>query len=41
MKEQLWNIGAKNTSSENLVFVDADVSYCQNDWLKKVDGMFK
>ena len=40
IKEQLWNIGAKNTFSNKLVFVDADVAYCQMDWLKHVKGTF-
>ncbi len=40
IKEQLWNIGAKNTKSDNLVFVDGDVAYCQMDWLKHVKGTF-
>lgn len=40
IKEQLWNIGAYMTISSRLVFVDADVAYCQTDWLKFVDGTF-
>ena len=40
IKEQLWNIGAKNTKSRRLVFVDGDVAYCQMDWLAHVKGTF-
>ena len=40
IKEQLWNIGAYITNSSRLVFVDADVAYCQTDWLKFVDMTF-
>ena len=40
IKEQLWNIGAKNTKSKRLVFVDADVAYCQMDWLAHVKATF-
>ena len=40
IKEQLWNIGAKNTKSRRLVFVDADVAYCQMDWLSHVKETF-
>ena len=40
IKEQLWNIGAKNTKSKRLVFVDADVAYCQMDWLAHVNRTF-
>lgn len=38
IKEQLWNIGAKNTKSKRLVFVDGDVAYCQMDWLAHVSS---
>lgn len=40
IKEQLWNIGTLHAESDNLVFVDADVSYCQMDWLKRVVETF-
>ena len=40
IKEQLWNIGAKNTKSRRLVFVDGDVAYCQMDWLAHVKVTF-
>lgn len=40
IKEQLWNIGTLHAKSENLVFVDGDVAYCQMDWLKHVKGTF-
>ena len=40
IKEQLWNIGAKNTKSRRLVFVDSDVAYCQMDWLSHVKETF-
>ena len=40
IKEQLWNIGALHAMSDNLVFVDADVAYCQMDWLKHVGIAF-
>lgn len=40
IKEQLWNIGTRNTKSKRLVFVDADVAYCQMDWLAHVKETF-
>lgn len=40
IKEQLWNIGASIANNSKLVFVDADVAYCQTDWLKFVDMTF-
>ena len=40
IKEQLWNIGAIHAKSDNLVFVDADVAYCQMDWLEHVAHTF-
>ena len=40
IKEQLWNIGAANTKSPNLVFLDADVAYCQTNWIELVYQMF-
>lgn len=40
IKEQLWNIGTLHAKSNNLVFVDADVTYCQMDWLKHVGIAF-
>lgn len=36
----MWNIGAKNTKSKRLVFVDGDVAYCQMDWLTHVNRTF-
>ena len=40
VKEQLWNIGAAKAKSGRLVFADADVAYCQTDWLRRVSGTF-
>ena len=41
IKEQLWNIGTLHAKTDNLVFVDADVAYCQSDWLRSVEGTFR
>lgn len=40
IKERLWDIGKLHANSDNLVFVDSDVSYCQMDWLKYVAKTF-
>ena len=40
IKEQLWNIGAYNAAASKLVFVDGDVTYCQTDWLARVEQTF-
>lgn len=33
IKEALWNIGEHYSKSKYLIFLDADVAFCQNDWM--------
>ena len=40
IKEQLWNIGARNSNAKFLAFVDSDVAYSNADWLDRVAEKF-
>lgn len=35
LKTPLWNVGVLNSRSSKLCFVDADVAFCQSNWLEK------
>lgn len=37
-KENLWNIGAATLQTEKLLFLDADVRFCANNWLEQVSA---
>ena len=40
IKEQLWNLGTRMATTDKFVFMDADVAYCQTDWLNHVNKTF-
>jgi hypothetical protein len=37
-KENLWNIGAAVTDSDKLIFLDADVLFCDDNWLEQISA---
>lgn len=38
LKHALWNIGAKLTSTDKLVFLDADTAFTNSDWLQQASN---
>lgn len=40
-KENLWNMAAKEASGDSLIFIDADVTYQNPDWVENVEEALK
>lgn len=40
-KENLWNLAAKKASGDILIFIDADVTYTNPDWVKNAEEALK